>query len=693
MLDAAQFLRRFRRLILLTWLVPPFIGLSFIFYTGILSWEQMKVVLFTPIIPLYSLGGLGLSLLYFNHYIKPVHRWLATPSPDTVAPALHCMRYFPLFYWGAFLGYLALAPSSLILSAEYYTDYVARPVDWFRIQLIALIVSIIVGLPIFFRLLDLFGRALGDITLTRAQVTIKTKIFLIGSLMPLLIDTVLVQYYWTRTGFFSYETFLVWLSLEVVAIAGSLIFVSSIGQSMAPLRNLLDGTPDDAHDLVLRAASTDELGVLTCGYRKLLRELAIRNEVLSLNNQILHTAERVRDMPRLVDSIIELCRASIGDDRAFLILNDNRSGELIGVAQTGAVYSPDGHFRLPKRNTSLSARILRNHHAIAVNDAANDPRISHHMRERFRVASALGAPLRYEGRSIGVLMTIKHDRRQDYTDRELLLIENLANETAIAITTARLDSERRAAEMALQRSHDMLELKVSERTADLETSNRELEAFSYSVSHDLRAPLRAIDGYSEALLHDYPDSLDETGQYYLERIRGNAQHMAQLIDDLLNLARIGRAELNYETVDIRTMALELVGQFREQQPERNIDFAVEVDGAINGDRPLLRIALENLLANAWKYSRQRDVARIRLTGRRDDDAMMYSISDNGAGFDMSYANKLFRPFERLHSTEEFDGTGIGLATVARIVHRHGGRIWADAEVDRGATFHFTLPVK
>jgi signal transduction histidine kinase len=689
MLEAATFLRRFRYLILLTWLVPPVIGLSFILYIRVLTWEQMEVILFRPIVPLYSLGALGLALLYFNHYIKPVHRWLTSRSPDAVAPALHCMRYFPLFYWGAFLVYLALAPS--------YTDYVARPVDWFRIQLIALIVSIIVGLPIFFRLLDLFGRALGDIALKRAQVTIKTKIFLIGSLVPLLIDTVLVQYYWTRTGFFSHETFLVWLSLELVAIAGSLIFVGSIGQSMEPLRKMLDDAPGAAVDTVdtavLRAASTDELGVLTCGYRELLRELAIRNEVLSLNNQILHTMEKIREMPRLIDAIVELCRVSIGDDRAFLLLHDDRSNELTGVAQTGCAYSAHGHFRISMQETSLAVWILKNHSAIAIDNVENDPRVCCQMRESLRITSVLGAPLRYEGRPIGVLLTIKHDRRQDYTDRERLLIESLANETAIAITTARLDGERRAAELALRDSHAMLERKISERTADLETSNRELESFSYSVSHDLRAPLRAIDGYSEALLHDYPDSLDENGRYYLDRIRGNARHMAHLIDDLLNLARIGRAELHYEAIDIRAMVLELVGQFRERQPERNIDFDVQVDGAINGDRPLLRIALENLLANAWKYSRQRDVARIRLTSRRDEDSMMYSISDNGAGFDMSYANKLFRPFERLHSAEEFDGTGIGLATVARIVHRHGGRIWADAEVDRGATFHFTLPVK
>ncbi len=693
MLEAEQFRRDFRYLILLTWLAPPIMGLGFILFIRVLTLQQMEHILLKPIVPLYSLGWLIAAILYFSHYIRPVHRWLLSQSPESAAQALHRMRYFPLYFWVIFLVYLTLAPASVIFSAEYYTDYVARPVDWFRIQLVALIISIIVGLPIFFLLLDLFGRALGDIRLMRAHVTIKAKIFLVGALVPLLMDTMLVQYYWTRTGFFTFETFLVWLSLEVLAIAGSLIFVHSIAQSMAPLRKMVSGNApaDTLSPARLQAASTDELGLLACGYRELLEELAIRNEMLSLNNRILHTAEKVSGLPQLIDSIVSLGREAIGDDQAFLLLYDDSAEELVGVAQTGSSYDPDGYYRIAMQEPSLASWVFRNQRTVAVDDVENDARVSPRMRERFLVKSALGVPLRYDNQPIGVLITVKHTHTKDYTNRELLLIEGLANEAAVAITTARLDAKRRAAEAALQRSRDELEIKVNERTADLEASNQELESFSYSVSHDLRAPLRAIDGYSEALLHDYPDSLDELGRSYLDRIRHNAQRMAELIDDLLSLSRIGRTDLRFDVVDLKEMALEIIRQFREREPERAVDFDVHIEGMVRGDRQLLQIAVENLLANAWKYTSRRELARIRFASHVEADTVVYSVSDNGAGFDMAYADKLFKPFDRLHRPEEFEGTGIGLAIVARIVQRHGGRIWAHAEVDQGATFSFTLP--
>jgi len=337
MLDADQFRRQFLYLILLTWVAPPFIGLGFILFVGILTTGQMEALLRAPSEPLYILGWLGFAAWYFPRYIRPVNDWIGARTAEAAQQALHHMRRFPLHFWGIFLLYLALAPGSVILSAEHYTDYVARPIDWFRIQLIALIVSIIVGLPIFFLILDLFGRVLGNIHLGRPQVTITAKIFLIGALVPLLIDTMLVQYYWTRTGFFTTETFFVWLMLEVLAIAGSLIFARSIGQSIAPLNRMLTGPAlaGAVNPERLQARSTDELGVLACGYRELLQELAIRNEVLALNNRILHTADRVTGLPPLIDAIVALSQESIGDDIAFLIMHDRESDQLVGVAQSG----------------------------------------------------------------------------------------------------------------------------------------------------------------------------------------------------------------------------------------------------------------------------------------------------------------------------------------------------------------------
>ncbi|MHB8982760.1 sensor histidine kinase [Thiobacillus sp.] len=234
------------------------------------------------------------------------------------------------------------------------------------------------------------------------------------------------------------------------------------------------------------------------------------------------------------------------------------------------------------------------------------------------------------------------------------------------------------------------ERQLERRTAELEAINRELEAFSYSVSHDLRAPLRAIDGFSRILLTDYAERLDETGRDRLGRIRRAAQHMGTLIDDLLKLSRVTRTELKREDVDLSALATDIANELRRLAPEREIAFSIAPALRANGDRGLLRIVLDNLLGNAWKFTGGRSDARIALEAENPGGETVYVVSDNGAGFDMAYANKLFGVFQRLHDATEFPGTGIGLATVQRIVHKHGGRIWAESEVGKGARFYFTL---
>ena len=242
----------------------------------------------------------------------------------------------------------------------------------------------------------------------------------------------------------------------------------------------------------------------------------------------------------------------------------------------------------------------------------------------------------------------------------------------------------------IEREIQDLNMVLQRRATELEVANRELESFSYSVSHDLRAPLRTIDGFSQALLEDYRDQLPGDAQNFLERVRNAAQRMAKLIDDLLELSRISRIPVERKPIDVSALAQSIADELQQAEPARKVRFLIEPHLKAQGDSQLLRIAMQNLMNNAWKFTSKIQHARIEI-GRSDDDGPpAFFVRDNGAGFDMSYANKLFGAFQRLHAVSEFPGTGIGLATVQRIVHKHGGRVWAESVVDQGATFYFTL---
>jgi signal transduction histidine kinase len=242
-------------------------------------------------------------------------------------------------------------------------------------------------------------------------------------------------------------------------------------------------------------------------------------------------------------------------------------------------------------------------------------------------------------------------------------------------------------------SQSSLEQKVQERTAQLKAANLELETFSYSVSHDLRAPLRHINGFSQALEEEYAEKLDEQGKHYLQQVRSASQEMAQLIDDVLRLARVTRSEMHTETVNLSEKAKAVFAELQTSDANRTVAIDIEEGLMTHGDKRLLRILLTNLLGNAWKFTSKREQSRISFGGEQKDGETVYFVRDNGAGFDMAYVNKLFGAFQRLHRTGEFEGTGIGLATVQRIVRRHGGRIWSEAAVNEGASFYFTLQQK
>ena len=243
-----------------------------------------------------------------------------------------------------------------------------------------------------------------------------------------------------------------------------------------------------------------------------------------------------------------------------------------------------------------------------------------------------------------------------------------------------------AAEAAIAAEHTRL----VESNIALAAANEELEAFCYSVAHDLRAPLRGIQGFSQALVEDYSSSIDEKGQQYLQRVAAAAVRMSELIDDLLTLSRISRAPLQRAPVDLSAMAQSIAADLGRQH-DRSVKVTIVSDVTVNADARLVRVVLENLLNNAWKFSGKTPDPRVEFGAETIDGARTLLVRDNGAGFDEAYASKLFAPFQRLHSEKEFPGTGIGLATVQRVVRRHGGRVWARAAVNEGATFYFTLP--
>ncbi len=427
------------------------------------------------------------------------------------------------------------------------------------------------------------------------------------------------------------------VSLIVAAISGVAfaLIVLLIRGVLKPIRGLTAGIArvgGGRYDVVVPVLSRDELGDLAESFNKMSGELARTTVSKEYVEGIL---ENMMDLLVVTDAEGRVRTVNRAAASAF----GREAGELAGLSLPDLFTAPAGALRPLDLEAAVSSGRLRD---------------------------AEGSLKTKDGSRVPALLSASVLRARDGSPAGFIVV-----------------------------AKDITELKRAEEgllaaKSAAEASSKELEAFSYSVAHDLRAPLRAVDGFSQVLLETYSDRLDDRGRDFLSRVRAGARKMGQLIDDLLNLSRITRSALRVETVDLSRMATDIAAELKRTQPARAAEFKIAPGLLAQGDPNLLRVALVNLLGNSWKYTGKHASALIEFGAERRDGTLIYFVRDDGAGFDMAFSKRLFQPFTRLHGASEFEGTGIGLATVQRVVQRHEGEIWGEAAVEKGATFHFTL---
>ena len=393
------------------------------------------------------------------------------------------------------------------------------------------------------------------------------------------------------------------------------------------------------------------------------------NQAMARLVQAVQDLSLARDLDTIMAIVRRAARELTGADGATFVLRD---GDQCHYADEDAIAPLWKGKRFPLE-ACISGWAMLNKQSAVIEDIYADPRIPADAYRPTFVKSLAMVPIRVSA-PIGAIGNYWAHRHQP-TPEEVEVLQALANTTSVAMENVRVYSE--------------LEQRVKDRTLDLEATNKELEAFSYSVAHDLRAPLRAISGFSMILVNKYSDRLDDQGVDYLARVRNQADRMGTLIDDLLKLAKFSRSPLNRSEVHLSKLVHGILSNLRSGAPARDATFKVQENVDVIADSVLIGVVLENLLSNAWKYTSKQSETHIEFG--HDTRANAYFVRDNGAGFDMAMADKLFAPFQRLHSDAEFPGHGVGLATVQRIIHRHGGRIWAESVVGKGTTFYFTLP--
>lgn len=470
--------------------------------------------------------------------------------------------------------------------------------------------------------------------------------------------------------------------------------------------NIIAGLDAGANDYVVKPIIMDELRArIGVGQRyvALQETLAVRMAELNNLNRIYATLSnvnqiivRARDREELFS---EVCRTAVEDGRfrmAWIGMVDKERRSLAVHAHHG--YS-DGYLELLRISLDQgpfshgpAGRAAREGQYHICNDVACDGEMVPWRDEALRRGffSVAAFPVTVSGKVEGVF-TLYAGEAGFFDGQRIRLLEELAADISFALEGIERERQRHEAEDALRALNLELEQRVLERTVQLEVANRELEAFSYSVSHDLRAPLRHINGFSRILEEESADVLGDGSRGCLRKIREASAHMAQLIDDLLKLSHVSRESIECHRIDVTGLCRELAQDLAESEPGRNVTFAILPSMTAQADLRLLKVVLQNLLGNAWKYTSRKEEATIEVGQTDCCGEKAFYVKDDGAGFDMQYADKLFGPFQRLHSRDEFPGTGIGLATVHRIIARHGGRVWAEGEVGKGATFYFTIP--
>ena len=422
-----------------------------------------------------------------------------------------------------------------------------------------------------------------------------------------------------------------------------------------------------------------------------------RNAELDLDSIIKSTQAISGELAyeKLTEQVMKVIMENAGAQYGALLVGSEKGATIVALVDEQNT-NTEGFERCPLRRSELVPQAiigltLRNQALIKLNDAVNegeyteDPYV-----RRKRPRSVLSIPVLYRDKLVGALYLENNLSVAAFTDSGLDTLRLLLSQAAISFENAKLFTEVNELNAGLEAKVKNRTEELNQAVQDLEVANKELETFSYSVSHDLRSPLRTMKGYSEILLEDHAESLDSEAQFLLKKIARGGEKMAELINGLLDLSRVQRQEVNRQQVSLSGMAEGIIGDLRERYPERNVTVELAQGLEVSGDKRMLISLMENLLSNAWKYSGKKAQAKISFGSQIQEDKTVYFIKDNGAGFNMDYYNKLFVTFQRLHKDNDFEGTGVGLGTVKRIAEKHGGRIWAEAEVGEGATFYFTL---